>query len=99
MGGGSLDASLEYVDSEMLEDDEVAAGDDEGIEKYNVRETAGSAQITDGVKSYLRDIGKIPLLNKKTETDIAERIAQGKNESIDALSRFPCIHKEFVTPW
>ncbi len=54
---------------------EVSAGDDEGVEKEAVRETAGATQITDGVKSYLRDIGKIPLLNKKTETDIADRIA------------------------
>jgi RNA polymerase primary sigma factor len=91
---GGIEGSL--LTSELLEDDEVAAGDDEGIEKESIRETAGSTQITDGVKSYLRDIGKIPLLNKKTETDIADRIAQGKRESIDALSRFPFIHKEFV---
>lgn len=84
------------LSSELLDDDEVSAGDDEGVEKESARETAGSAQITDGVKSYLRDIGKIPLLNKKTETDIANRIAQGKQESADALSRFPFIHKEFV---
>ena len=51
---------------------------------------------TDSVKAYLRDIGKIPLLNKKTETAIAERIAKSKRDSIDAISRFPCLHKEFV---
>ena len=34
-----------------------------------------ASQITDAVKCYLRDIGKIPLLNKKTETVIAEQIA------------------------
>jgi len=55
-----------------------------------------AAHITDPVKCYLRDIGKIPLLNKKTETAIADMIAQGKEESIDAISRFPFIHKEFV---
>ncbi len=54
------------------------------------------AQLTDSVKSYLRDIGKIPLLNKKTETDIAEKIAEAKQESIDAISRFPMLHKEFI---
>ncbi|MDP3889208.1 MAG: sigma-70 factor domain-containing protein, partial [bacterium] len=36
------------------------------------------AQITDSVKSYLRDIGKIPLLNKKTESVIAEQISSSK---------------------
>ncbi len=43
------------------------------------------------------DIGKIPLLNKKTETVIADQIAASKTESIDALSRFPAIHKEFIS--
>jgi RNA polymerase primary sigma factor len=94
--GFKIAGGIEGITSELLEDDEVSAGDDEGIEKDTVRETAGSTQITDGVKSYLRDIGKIPLLNKKTETDIADRIAQGKRDSIDSLSRYPFIHKEFV---
>jgi RNA polymerase primary sigma factor len=53
-------------------------------------------QITDSVKSYLRDIGKIPLLNKKTETVIAQKIAEAKTESIDAISQFPFLHKEFI---
>lgn len=61
-----------------------------------VRESSGPTQITDSVKSYLRDIGKIPLLNKKTETAIADQIAESKHKSIDAISRFPFIHKEFI---
>ena len=40
---------------------------------------------------------KFHCLNKKTETVIAEKIASSKKESIDSLSRFPVIHKEFVT--
>ena len=44
----------------------------------------------------MRDIGKIPLLNKKTETVISDKIAAGKSESITAISKFPIIHKEFV---
>ncbi len=55
-----------------------------------------AAHVTDPVKCYLRDIGKIPLLNKKTEKAISDMIAQGKEESIDAISRYPFIHKEFV---
>ncbi|MEX0672233.1 MAG: RNA polymerase sigma factor RpoD [Candidatus Babeliales bacterium] len=55
-----------------------------------------SAQLTDGVKCYLRDIGKIPLLNKKTEKVIADKIAAGKTESIDAVAQFPFIYKEIV---
>lgn len=59
-------------------------------------QSTGSLHITDGVKSYLRDIGKIPLLNKKTETTIATMIAESKVESIALISRFPALFKEFV---
>ena len=68
--------------------------DEEEEEKVELRGV--SSPITDPVKCYLRDIGKIPLLNKQTETVIANMIAQGKRESIDALSRYPFIHKEFI---
>jgi RNA polymerase primary sigma factor len=61
-----------------------------------VRHAAGTAQITDSVKSYLRDIGKIPLLNKKTENTIAKQISDSKQYCIDAISYFPFLHKEFV---
>ncbi len=53
-------------------------------------------QITDSVKSYLRDIGKIPLLNKKTETVIAQKISDAKRESTDSISQYPFLHKEFI---
>ena len=46
------------------------------------------------LKAYLRDIGKIPLLNKKTETEIAKKIKEGKKESIDAIAQFPFVSKE-----
>jgi len=77
-----------------IEDDD--DDDDESDLETEVRAAAPAAQITDPVKCYLRDIGKIPLLNKKTEAVIADAIASGKRESIDAISRFPFIHKEFI---
>lgn len=79
--------SGEFEEEEEEEDEE----DDDGEVK---RETESS--VADSVKSYLRDIGKIPLLNKKTETTIADQIAQSKKDSIEAISRFPFLHKEFV---
>lgn len=87
----SIGSSLAFEDDEdekeELEDDE----DDE-----EAKASSASAQITDPVKCYLRDIGKIPLLNKKTESIISEQISNAKEQSINALSRFPFIHKEFV---
>lgn len=59
--------------------------------------TEATTHITDGVKCYLRDIGKIPLLNKTTEKVIADRIANSKRLSIDAISHFPFVHKEFIS--
>jgi len=85
-----LETSLDYVDEELDE-----AEDEE--EREPSKDTSESAHVSDGVKAYLRDIGKIPLLNKKTESVIAEQIAEGKRESIDAISRFPFIHKEIVS--
>ena len=65
-------------------------------EREVVKEIGEAAHIADGVKCYLRDIGKIPLLNKKTESVIADQIALGKKESIEAISKFPFIHKEII---
>ena len=79
------------------EEEESGEEEDEHEEKSLVKEVAPTTQqLTDGVKVYLRDIGKIPLLNKKTEKVIADQIARSKKEAIEALSRFPFIHKEFV---
>ena len=69
--------------------------EDDAEEEEEVQEAP--TQITDSVKSYLRDIGKIPLLNKKTESAIAEKISSAKQESIDAISHLPFLHKEFIS--
>ena len=75
----------------LTEDD-----DEPEVKEERITVRAGAAQITDPVKCYLRDIGKIPLLNKKTEAVIAKQIADSKKESIESLSHFPVIHKEFL---
>lgn len=83
-----------------IEEDEEEIEDTDDIDKDEgevIKEIPDIPQIADGVKCYLRDIGKIPLLNKKTETIIAEKIASGKRESVEALAKFPFIHKEILT--
>ncbi len=87
-----LETSLDFVADEELED----SSEDEEEPREVVKEPGEATHISDGVKCYLRDIGKIPLLNKKTESVIAEQIATGKRESIEAISKFPFIHKEIV---
>ncbi len=81
-----------------LQVDDILDLDEEAEEEEErpARESADSTYITDGVKCYLRDIGKIPLLNKTTEKVIADKIANSKRSSIDAISHFPFVHKEFL---
>ncbi len=80
-----------------IDSDDFASDEEPELEEHDEEKSISHAtQITDPVKCYLRDIGKIPLLNKKTEKVISEKISSAKVESIDALSRFPLIHKEFV---
>jgi len=87
--------SLDFEEKE--EEDKSLEDADEDSEESDERTIGDIGHIADGVKSYLRDIGKIPLLNKKTETVIAEKIAQGKYESIQALANFPMIHHELIS--
>lgn len=54
------------------------------------------SQLNDPVKLYLKEIGKIPLLNKETEKVIADKIAAGKRESIEAISQFPFVAKDLM---
>ncbi len=89
-----LDTSLDFIGEEEEEEEDESEEEDE--ERDIVREAGEPAHIADGVKCYLRDIGKIPLLNKKTESVIAEQIARSKHDSIEAISKFPFIHKEIV---
>ena len=90
-----LKTKLETYSLESGEFEEEEAEEEEEEEEGEVKREAESS-VADSVKSYLRDIGKIPLLNKKTETTIADQISQSKNNSIEAISRFPFLHKEFV---
>jgi RNA polymerase primary sigma factor len=90
-----LKTKLETYGLESGEFEEEESEEEEDEEESEVkRETESS--VADSVKSYLRDIGKIPLLNKKTETTIADQISQSKSNSIEAISRFPFLHKEIV---
>ncbi len=88
-GQGKLEESLGFIGEEEEEEEEER---DESL----LQETAETAQLSDGVKCYLRDIGKIPLLNKKTEARIANKIAQSKKACVEALAQFPLIHKEII---
>ncbi len=65
-------------------------------EAEKVKGLVEPSQLNDPVKLYLKEIGKIPLLNKVTEKVIADKIAQGKQDSIGAIAQFPFTAKEFM---
>jgi RNA polymerase primary sigma factor len=75
-----------------------AAHDDDYYDKEHdkLKSIMEPSQLNDPVKLYLKEIGKIPLLNKDTEKIIADKIASGKRESIEAISEFPFVAKDLM---
>jgi RNA polymerase primary sigma factor len=89
-----LETSLESAELSSELDDEDPYVDKE-VEKIKI--LLEPSQLNDPVKLYLKEIGKIPLLNKETEKVIANKIAEGKKESIGAISQFPFVAKDLMS--
>ncbi len=85
---------LKSISSTVFSEGEESAEPEEAeVEELVKSETTA---IADGVKAYLRDIGKIPLLTKKTEEEIATNIRDSKKDSVDAVAQFLFMAKELV---
>ena len=57
---------------------------------------AGGEKINDPVRTYLREMGTVPLLSREGETEIARRIERGQNTVMKALSRSPLVIQEIL---
>ena len=93
-----MDFDMDSLDKlyEALEDSGIALGEDiaalesevetfgggENIERQLVQE---GISIDDPVRMYLKDIGKVPLLDADRERDLAQRMAQGDEQAKDEL--------------
>ncbi len=60
-----------------------SAGDD--ADKYKEYADLPYMRVNDPVKMYLKEIGRVPLLNAEQEKEIAQRIVAGDNDAKDEL--------------
>ena len=70
--------------SDLFIDDELANSDEleylnESLENY--ANLSSDIKVSDPVKMYLKEIGRVPLLSKEDEIKLAERVAQNDKEA------------------
>jgi len=53
-------------------------------------------QVSDPIRTYLREMGSVPLLTRELEVEIAKRMERGQLLVMKTLSRSPLILKELV---
>ncbi len=58
---------------------------------------APSVKYDDPVRMYLREMGRVPLLDREGEVEIAKRIKAGERQICNAMFRSPPILKDFLT--
>ena len=74
--------SEEDLNKEVVVEEEAEEKKSDAAEK---EETVKLAHVDDPVKMYLRQMGQIPLLTRKEEIEIAERIKQAEDKFRDAV--------------
>lgn len=85
------DASRDEI-NEFIEEIEkngiriIRASEDEDVSKENLEDIIVQVNVDDPVKMYLKDIGKVPLLNSDEEVDLAKRMIDGDNVAKAKLS-------------
>ena len=72
------ESEMDLADGDMLGEDEI---EEEEITADLSKMIVGDVKVNDSVKIYLREIGKVPLLNAQQETELAKRIAAGDEEA------------------
>jgi RNA polymerase primary sigma factor len=100
--GAELDNLLAGLDGsgiEILEDPKLEfdqkLGEAEDLLDLDLEPSHGE-KINDPVRTYLREMGTVPLLSREGETEIARRIERGQNTVMKALSRSPLVIQEIL---
>jgi RNA polymerase primary sigma factor len=96
---GTLLAGLDGSGIELLEDPKLEfdqkLGEAEDLLDLDLGPAAGE-KVNDPVRTYLREMGTVPLLSREGETEIARRIERGQCMAMKALSRSPLVIQEIL---
>ena len=87
-------AGIEVLEEPKLEFDQKLGEADDLLDLDVV--PAGGEKINDPVRTYLREMGTVPLLSREGETEIARRIERGQHTVMKALSRSPLVIQEIL---
>ena len=88
---------LSEEDSELLahEEEDWESSSEEDETEFDL--TPGPLEgAVDPVRTYLRDMGRVPLLNRAGEVRLAQRIERGQIEARRAISRSPLVLKDLL---
>jgi RNA polymerase primary sigma factor len=92
---GLDDAGVEILEEPKLEFDQ-KMGETEDLMDLDLGPAPGE-KINDPVRTYLREMGTVPLLTREGETEIARRIERGQNMVMKGLSRSPLVMREILS--
>ncbi len=96
---GSLLAGLDGAGIELLEDSKLEfdqkLGEAEDLLDLDLGPAPGE-KVNDPVRTYLREMGTVPLLSREGETEIARRIELGQHTVMKAFSRSPLVIQEIL---
>jgi RNA polymerase primary sigma factor len=96
---GNLLAGLDGNGIELLEDPKLEFDqkleESEDLLDLDLGPSPGE-KVNDPVRTYLREMGTVPLLSREGETEIARRIERGQNTVIKELSRSPLVIQEVL---
>ncbi len=79
-----VDSEQKYLGEKVVDRRSEGAGDAE-----NAAPPTGIDKTSDPVRTYLREMGTVPLLNREGEVVIAQRIERGKLAVVRSISRTP----------
>lgn len=75
---------------------ETADGDDNVLEESNLELTPGIEDSHDPVRTYLREMGTVKLLNRQGEVALAKRIERGETLVSKGISRSPAVLEDLI---